>query len=259
MSGAAAGDLPEHVRRNREHWDAMAADWADLGHRHWSQPEPSWGVWAIPERELRLFPDDLAGQDAIELGCGTGYVSAWLARAGAKPVGIDNSAEQLATAKALQQEFGIDFPLLHGNAERVPYPDASFDFAISEYGAAVWCDPYAWIPEATRLLRPGGRLAFLGNHTLLQLCVPDVLGQPTERMLRDYFGLRRLEWADDDSVEFALPYGDWFRLFKANGLEVEDLVEIQAPADATRDFDYVTAAWAKRWPSEHVWKLHKRG
>jgi len=258
-SAPGTGDLPDHVRRNREHWDAMASDWADLGHRHWSQAEPSWGIWAVPERELHLFPDDLDGKDAIELGCGTAYVSAWLARAGAKPVGIDNSAEQLATAKALQQEFGVDFPLIHGNAEHVPYPDASFDFAISEYGAAIWCDPYAWIPEAARLLRPGGRLVFLGNHTFLQLCVPDVLGETTGQMLRSYFGLHRLEWADDDSVEFALPYGEWFRLFRAEGLEVDDLIEIQAPADATRDFDFVTADWAKRWPSEHVWKLRKRG
>ena len=68
------------------------------------------------------------------------------------------------------------FPLVHGNAERVPYPDASFDLAISEYGAAIWCDPYAWIPEAARLLRPGGRLVFLGNHTLLQLCALDTSG-----------------------------------------------------------------------------------
>ena len=63
----------------------------------------------------------------------------------------------------LQAEFGIEFPLHLGNAEATPFPDASFDFAISEYGAAIWCDPYKWIPEAARLLRPGGRLHFLGN------------------------------------------------------------------------------------------------
>lgn len=256
---AGTGDLPDHVRRNRAYWDAMASDWADAGHRHWSQPEPTWGIWDHPESELHLFPDDLAGRDAIELGCGTGYVSSWLARAGAKPVGIDNSAEQLASARALQKEFGIEFPLVHGNAERVPYPDGSFDFAISEYGAAIWCDPYAWIPEAARLLRPGGRLVFLGNHTLLQLCAPDSDEPAGDRLVRDYFGVHRLEWSDDDSVEFALPYGEWFRLFRANGFEVEDLLELQAPAGSEKDLWFVTAAWARRWPSEHVWKLVKRG
>jgi SAM-dependent methyltransferase len=252
-------ELPDHVRRNREYWDAMATDWVEGGRRNWSATEPTWGTWAIPESEVRMLPPDLAGMDAIELGCGTAYVSAWLARRGAKPIGIDNSAGQLATARAFQQEFGVEFPLIHGNAERVPLPDGSFDFAISEYGAAIWCDPYAWVPEAARLLRPGGRLAFLGNHTFLQLCAPDLLAPAGDRLLRDYFGMHRLEWADDDSVEFALPYGEWFRLLRENGLEVEDLIELQAPADADRDFSYVSAEWARRWPSEHVFKAVKRG
>src|ERR1019366_9873877 len=108
----------------------------------------------------------------IELGCGTAYVSAWLARRGARVVGIDNSESQLATARILQDEHELHFPLLFGNAEEVPYPDASFDLAISEYGAAIWCDPHLWIPEAARLLRPGGRLIFLGNGPLLVLTEP---------------------------------------------------------------------------------------
>jgi SAM-dependent methyltransferase len=119
-----------------------------------------------------LLPDDLAGKDAIELGCGTAYVSAWLARRGARVVGIDNSEAQLATARRLQQQYALDFPLLHGNAETVPFPDASFDFAISEYGASLWADPARWVPEAARLLRPDGRLVFLTNSFLLTLCVP---------------------------------------------------------------------------------------
>jgi len=91
---------------------------------------------------------DLAGKDVIELGCGTAYVSSSLARRGACVVGIDNSEQQLATAGRLQREHSLDFSLIHGNAENVPYPDASFDFAISEYGACLWADPYRWVPEA---------------------------------------------------------------------------------------------------------------
>src|SRR5690348_9558654 len=120
-----------------------------------------------------MFPSDVAGLDVIELGCGTAYVSAWLARRGARPVGIDNSEAQLATAKRFQREFRLEFPLVHGNAEEVPFPDGSFDLAISEYGASIWCDPYLWIPEAARLLRPEGRLVFLVNGALLMLCAPD--------------------------------------------------------------------------------------
>ena len=60
-------------------------------------------------------------------------------------VGIDNSAAQLATARRLQREHGLELTLIHGNAEQVPYPDASFDLAISEYGACLWADPYRWV------------------------------------------------------------------------------------------------------------------
>ncbi|HEV7657233.1 MAG TPA: class I SAM-dependent methyltransferase [Mycobacteriales bacterium] len=256
-----SAELPEHAQRNRQYWDDMADSWVEPGRRNWAATDPTWGSWSIPESELRLLPEDLTGQDTIELGCGTAYFSAWLARRGANAVGIDNSAAQLATARAFQQEFGLEFPLVHGNAEHVPYPDASFDLALSEYGAAIWCDPYEWVPEAARLLRPGGRLIFLGNHTLLQLCSPDTaVPEPAaDRLVRDYFGLHRMEWISDDSVEFALPYGEWFRLLRACGFEIEDFLELQAPVDGTRDFDYVTAAWARRWPSEHVFKAVKRG
>src|SRR6478609_9398860 len=139
--------LPEHVAGNREAWDAMAPEYAVKGAENWAAEEVSWGIFSVPEEQVRLLPADLDGKDVIELGCGTAYVSAWLAKRGAKPVGIDNSPKQLETARRLQAQHGIEFPLLLGNAETVPYPDASFDYAISEYGAAIWCDPYKWIPE----------------------------------------------------------------------------------------------------------------
>jgi SAM-dependent methyltransferase len=254
-------DLPEHVRRNRESWDRWAADYVANGEDNWRlQPgEESWGIWGIPEASVGLLPDDLEGLDTIELGCGTGYVSAWLARRGARPVGIDNSEAQLATARRLQAEHGIEFPLIHGNAETVPLPDASFDLAISEYGASIWADPYRWIPEAARLLRPGGRLIFLVNGTILMLCVPDADGEAaTERLLRPLFGMHRFEWPDDDSVEFHLGYGDWIRLLRENGFDVEDLVELRPGEDATTTYPFVTIEWARNWPSEEVWKARKR-
>ena len=176
---------------------------------------------------------DVAGLDTIELGCGTGYVSAWLARRGARPVAVDNSPKQLETATRLQREHGIDFPLLLGNAERVPYPDASFDLAISEYGACLWADPYVWVPEAARLLRTDGRLVFLTNGFVLMLCAPDEDNVPAgEHLLRSAFGMHRFEWPDDPSVEFHLNHGDWVRLLRAHGFEILDLLELRAPPGA---------------------------
>ncbi len=249
---------PDYLARNQGFWDGRAASMAVEGRRAWAG-EPTWGMWRIPESELRVFPD-VAGKDVVELGCGTAYISAWLTRLGARVTGIDLSEAQLATARALQAEFALPFPLIHGNAEATPFPDGSFDLAVSEYGASIWCDPYRWIPEAARLLRPGGRLIFLKNHVLLMLCVPDEDNLPAENWLRrDYFGMHRFEWPDDPSVEFHLTHGDMLRLLRANGFEVENLLELQAPEGVTTHWQYVSPEWAHSWPSEEIWVARKAG
>jgi SAM-dependent methyltransferase len=200
---------------------------------------------------------DVAGLDVIELGCGTAYWSAWLARRGARVVGVDNSEAQLATARRLQREHGLEFPLVHGSAEAVPFPDGSFDLAFSEYGASLWCDPELWIPEAARLLRPCGRLLFLTNSPLLLLCSPDS-GAAGERLVRNQFGMKRFEFGEDDSVEFHLPHGELIAVLRRNGLVVEELRELRAPegGDSGR-WDFVTLDWARRWPSEEIWRAIK--
>jgi SAM-dependent methyltransferase len=252
-------DLPEHVRRNREAWDGYAPEYVEAGRRNWESNAPSWGVFGVPEADVGMFPATVDGIDAVELGCGTGYVSSWLARRGARPVGIDNSPAQLETARRFQEEFGVAFPLHLGNAEETPFEDASFDLAISEYGASIWCDPYRWIPEAARILRPGGELAFLVNGTVHMLCVPDEEGVPAgDRLLRDYFGMHRFEWPDDPSVEFHIGYGDMIRLLRRSGFEVEDMIEVRPAPDASASHPFVTAEWAQRWPVEEVWKARKR-
>ena len=253
-------DLPEHVARNRTYWDQQARDYADEGRQNWAAEEPHWGIFQVPESRVGLLPQSLDGLDTIELGCGTGYVSAWLARRGARPVGIDNSEAQLATARSLQQEFGLDFPLLHGNAEQVPLPDETFDLAISEYGASIWCDPYAWIPEAARLLRPGGELVFLANSILSILCGLDDGNLPAgDELLRPLFGMHKVEWPDDDSVEFHLPQGKMIDLLRDSGLTVEQLIEVHPPADATTRFKHIGLDWARRFPCEEVWRARKLG
>jgi ubiquinone/menaquinone biosynthesis C-methylase UbiE len=241
-----------YVETNRAHWDVLADSYARHARRHWTQTEPTWGNYAAPQSQVPMLPNDLAGTDVLELGCGTGYVSAWAARAGAKPVGLDNSARQLATARRMQREFGLMFPLIQADAERTPFADASFDLVISEYGASIWCDPYRWVPQAARLLRPGGRLVFLRNSTLLMLCMPDV-GAATDRLLHPQAGLHRMSWQSDPGVEFHLGHGDWLRLLRRSGFDVEDLVELYAPEDAQTDYDFVTAQWARQWPVEEVW------
>jgi len=253
--------LPDHVARNRAYWDEVSAPkYVSNGERSWATDEITWGVFGVPETELRVLPDDLEGRDVVELGCGTAYVGAWLARRGARVTGIDNSAEQLKTARRLQEQHDLHFPLIHGNAEATGLPDASFDLAISEYGASIWADPYRWIPEAARLLRPGGELSFLVNSTFWVLTVPetDDEGPAAERLLRPYFGMHRFDWPGESGVEFHLGHGDWIRLLRANGFEVVDLIEIQAPEGA-EPAELVDPDWARRWPAEQIWKARRRG
>lgn len=254
----AGAEPPEHVSRNRAYWDALAADYVGPGERAWARNEPTWGIWDVPDSKLRALPEDLAGKDTIELGCGTAYVSAWLARRGARAVGIDNSAAQLATARRLQREHGLTFTLIHGNAEQTPFPDASFDLAISEYGACLWADPYRWVPEAARILRPGGELIFLVSSALLALCMPEEDGlAASDRLLRPAFGIYRIEWPGDVGVEFHLSHGGWLRLLRRSGFEIEDLIEVQAPEAGTTRYPFVTLQWARRWPSEEIWKARR--
>ena len=251
--------LSDHARHNREAWTGWAPEYAEWAPGAWMR-EFSWGVWRVPESELHALPD-VAGKDVIELGCGTAYISAGLARLGARPVGVDITPAQLETARAMQEQFGLEFPLLEASAEDVPLPDASFDVAVSEYGASIWCDPYRWIPEAARLLRPGGELVFLVNGTIFMLCAQEEEVPPGRELLRDYFGMHRFEWPDSDGIEFHLPYGEMIRLLRASGFEVENLIEIQAPEDA-EPHGYAalpTPECGRRWPAEEIWRARKAG
>jgi SAM-dependent methyltransferase len=250
--------LSEDARRNRDYWTKSNAEYTDAqAAEAWAQDEIEWGTFGVPESQLNVL-GDVAGKDVVELGCGTAYFSAWLAKRGARPVGIDVTAAQLDTARRLQGETGIEFPLIEADAAEVSLPDASFDLVLSEYGASIWVDPYRWLPEAARLLRPRGELVFLCNSPLAVLCSPDEDELIGERLLRPQFGMHRFDqW---EGVEYHLAHGDLIALLRDNGFEVEALFELQAPPGA-EDHEYyafVSAEWARRWPAEEIWKARKR-
>jgi SAM-dependent methyltransferase len=224
---------------------------------NWALEEISWGIWAVDESELNIL-GDVNGLDVVELGCGTAYFSAWLAKRGARPIGVDVTPAQLATARSKMAETGIEFPLVEADAAATGLPDASADLVLSEYGASIWVDPYRWVPEAARLLRPGGRLVFLRNSTLVILCSPDEI-PASETLQRAQFGMHRFEWPEG-GVEFHLAHGEWIDLLRGSGFEIERLVELQAPADARthEHYAYVTAEWAQKWPCEEIWVARRR-
>ena len=253
-------EISDDAKRNREDWTQANAELhRRRGERAWAASEITWGVFGVPEASLGTL-GDVDGLDVVELGCGTAYVSAWLARRGARPVGVDVTPAQLATARRCQAEFGLEFPLVEASAEDVPLPSASFDLAVSEYGASIWCDPHLWLPEAYRLLRPGGRLWFLRNSTLSILCAPDE-GPPVEALQRPQRGLGRLEWPGELGVEWQLPHGELFRLLRRTGFDVVDLVELYPPDDAVDHpyYDAFSVEWSRKWPAEEIWVATKPG
>ena len=210
---------------------------------------------AFPRRPSTTL-GDVDGLDVVELGCGTAYVSAWLARRGARPVGVDVTPAQLATARRCQEEFGLAFPLVEASAEDVPLPSESFDLAVSEYGASIWCDPHRWLPEAYRLLRPGGRLWFLRNSTLSILCAPDEEGPP----------------GDDAAPSAARAWGAWSGPARSASSGSSRTASSSACCDArastsstssssTRPTTPATTSTTRRsrpsgrgkWPAEEIW------
>ena len=260
MGSSDSDRLPDYAILNRASWTKANAEYTDRKAREaWAKTEIGWGMCEVPEAQVRALPD-LAGKDVVELGCGTAYFGAWLKRAGARRVvGVDVTPAQLETARRMDAEFGLGLELVEANAEETGLADASFDLAVSEYGASIWCDPYKWIPEAARLLRPGGELVFLRGSQLKVLC-EDENGVPTERLTRPQRGLKRIDWVegDDAGVEFHLPPGDLIRALRSSGFEILDLVELYAPDDA-REHDYYPFApeWAKKWPFEEIWRARK--
>lgn len=242
------------IALNRALWAVMNERFTDAAAEEmWARPEMVWGLFAVAERHLGVL-GDVRDLEVAELACGTAYFSAWLARAGAKVVAVDLSGEQLATARRLQRQLGPVFPLVQADAERIPLAAGRFGLVVSEHGVAAWCDPERWLPEAARLLRPGGRLVFLTNSHLSALCVPAEEGVAGERLVRGQREAYRVRWAGG-GIEFHPSHGDWVRPLRGAGFVVEAMREIYAPPDC-RDhpfYEIVSGDWAARWPAEELW------
>ncbi|MCL5736738.1 MAG: class I SAM-dependent methyltransferase [Actinobacteria bacterium] len=248
--------LSAHAAQNRTSWNADSDTYQrDHGPQLSSSSGPAWGVWQIPEAELQVL-GDVRGRDVLELGCGAAQWSIKLAQAGARPVGVDISENQLEHARRLMAEADVDFPLVHASAESVPLPGRSFDIVMCSYGAMTFADPYATVPEVARLLRPGGLFAFCGSTPIIEMCYPEEGDHPGDKLNTDYFGMWCLPW--EGYVEYMLPYGAWIRLFRAHGFVIEDLIELRPKPDAVSTFrDDVDREWYRRWPGEQIWKLTK--
>ena len=249
--------VSEQALRNREHWDRQADEYQAVHGPQLNVDDLIWGAWSIPESEVGAL-GDVEGKDVLELGCGAARWSIELARRGARPVGLDNSARQLEHARRLMAEAEVDFPIVHASAEEIPLPEASFDIVFSDHGGLSWADPYVVVPEVARVLRPGGTLAFNVSGPLLAICWNGEGDGIDTYLHRSYFQLGPAE-EDGGAATYELNDGDWVRLLRAKGFEIEALMELRPPEGATTTYgDYVPYEWARNWPGEHLWKARRR-
>jgi demethylmenaquinone methyltransferase/2-methoxy-6-polyprenyl-1,4-benzoquinol methylase len=137
--------------------------------RHYDALSAALSFWQDPRwrRALVSALDPAAGERIVDVATGTGMVAAeLLARADCEVVGVDQSPQMLAAARArfaavAQNDGRPRVELIEGEAEALPFADASFDALTSTYLLRYVDDPAATMRELARVVRPGGRVASL--------------------------------------------------------------------------------------------------
>ena len=249
--------MADDVAHNRTFWDRDADAYQDAHGETLARAPLAWGVWRVPEAELRVL-GDVMGLDVLELGCGAAQWSIALHDLGARCVGLDVSGRQLRHANKLRDESGVGVDLVQGSGEQLPFRAASFDIVFCDHGAMSFCDPASSVPEAARVLRPGGLLAFSVADPLLYLTWNERKERQGRRLRRSYDALGRVHLGDG-TIDWVLSPGQWIRLLRANDFEIEDLIELRAPRGAHTTYDeFVPYKWARRWPAEQIWKARRR-
>jgi ubiquinone/menaquinone biosynthesis C-methylase UbiE len=99
------------------------------------------------------------GDEVLDVACGSGNATIPAARTGAKTTGLDLTPELLEAGRANAAEAGVEIDWVEGDAEHLPFDDASFDAVLSVFGCMFAPDHTATAGELARVLRPGGRLA----------------------------------------------------------------------------------------------------
>ncbi len=245
-------------QKNQEYWDRESEEYAAShpGNSD-SSRHPSWGVWDIREAELQVL-GDVRDRDLLELGCGDAHDALAFAVQGARVTAIDFSTVQLDRARAFLEGAAAEVTLREADAADLPFADESFDYVVSDYGAFDFTDPGVAVPEAARVLRPGGILAVCTLSPLVSMCVDHASGALAESLQNNYFDLYGTDC--EDVVMYALTYSDWVGVGRDSGLVLESLHDLRPPADWKPLYDgqhHLRFEWARQWPAEHVYVFRK--
>lgn len=127
----------------------------------WSSFAPMASFTTPTAAHLVKFSQVKAGETVLDAGCGTGVVAITAARAGAKVSAIDLTPELLEVAKANAVVAGCqDIDWREGDVEQLPWPDASFDKVLSQFGHMFAPRPEVTLAEMARVLKPSGLICF---------------------------------------------------------------------------------------------------
>jgi SAM-dependent methyltransferase len=126
----------------------------------WGLFVPLEAVTTMPAARLVAYARIRAGQTVLDVACGTGVVALTAARAGAKVRGLDLSPVLIEHARKHAMLAGVEIDFKEGDAEALPYGDASFDVVVSQFGHMFAPRPEVAIAEMLRVLKPAGTIAF---------------------------------------------------------------------------------------------------
>lgn len=230
-------DEEASVRANRSYWDNSAEDYLAEHGSFLGASEFMWCPEGIHESDIHLL-GDVDRRQILEVGCGAGQCSRWLAEQGAITTGVDVSAGMLEQASRLQRQHPLREDatpptFLHADARALPFASNSFDIAFSSYGALPFVkDAEVVLSEVARVVRPGGRWAFSTTHPLRWM-FPDVPGEAGLTVEYSYFDRTPYVELSSEGVpvyaEHHRTMGDWLNLLVSAGFAIESVTEPQWP------------------------------
>jgi len=139
--------------------DAFAA-LKDRQREMWKSFAPAATFTTPVAAHLVRFAGVESGESVLDVGTGTGVAAITAARAGARVSALDLTPALLQEAERNAELAGLDVAWTEGDAERLPYPDASFDVVLSQFGHMFAPRPDVAVAEMRRVLKPNGRVAF---------------------------------------------------------------------------------------------------
>ncbi|MEV8319294.1 class I SAM-dependent methyltransferase [Streptomyces sp. NPDC059900] len=244
----------DSIDANRRLWNKISSAYQ---HEHDPQIGAAprlWGMYSIPDAHLHAL-GEVTGKRVLELGCGAGQWAGALAAEGADVVGLDLSEAQLSAAARTMGDGR--YRLVQGAAEQLPFADSSFDLVFCDFGGLSWAPAHQAVPQAARVLRPGGRLVFNVASPWFEACYDEAARRVTTTLQQDYFELDAIA-EGDGARSYQLTYGDWVRVLRGAGLVIDDLIEPRPqPATPNGYNETDPPVWAHRWPAELLWVTHK--